>query len=243
MSRPTAERINTILATSTVIFAVAGLAFLGYALSRNPQLFSRRPETHRELNPYILQVVEEYAKNAQDIKPIPGKDPEFNGAGVTKDIYYRGQRVIKGTTGQRCHCIGLVFEIFMTAWERAARASGRELIVGDGSIETFRKFQKRFYGAEGDIATMVSGLTEYGLGIPITDWDKVKPGDFVQLWRICCGGHASIFIDWLRDPKGKITGFRLFQCGYESKLGYVDVDFQSYSVDTRAVFFVRPILP
>jgi len=51
----------------------------------------------------------------------------------------------------------------------------------------------------------VAALVSAGLGDEITDWNSVRPGDFVELNRNGYG-HSVVFQEWLRDAKGNKVG-------------------------------------
>jgi hypothetical protein len=50
-------------------------------------------------------------------------------------------------------------------------------------------------------------LPALGLGRRITSLEDAQPGDFVQVWS-GSWGHSMIFLGWIRDDRGAITGLR-----------------------------------
>ena len=54
---------------------------------------------------------------------------------------------------------------------------------------------------------MAGAVVKYGLGIQITNLHDAKAGDFIDFSRIK-SGHTAVFINWLKDDKGNIVGFK-----------------------------------
>ena len=146
--------------------------------------------------------------------PFPAEKwkPDATGLGTTRDIYYRGHLIGKGNPDKSSFCIGLVFEVFMRASDDLMFSS---LKVGDGGLDDFNLFRKRFYGFTKRF--FADALPLAGLGIEVKDFEQARPGDLLQLWRNPAAdtgkssGHSGIFQEWLRDTENNIVGFTLFQ--------------------------------
>lgn len=194
-----------------------------------------------DLNPYVLQTIEEYNRDAAVGVALTPSDPAYVGHGVTKDLYYRGKKIASGDPQRRHHCIGLLFEVWLSAWDRATTATGATLTVGDGSHATFERFRRRFYGADGNMGTCVDALAEYQLGREITKWEEAKAGDFLQYWRPNGRGHTGVFLGWVRDDQtSQIVGFKLW---HSAMKGIVTEDFLFRSgIPVEYVYLVRPLL-
>jgi hypothetical protein len=58
-----------------------------------------------------------------------------------------------------------------------------------------------------------AALEEFGLGRTI-EADEALPGDFIQIWRTIKKGkksptgHSVIFLDWVKNEAGKISGIK-----------------------------------
>ncbi len=128
--------------------------------------------------------------------------------GITRDLRYDGTLFASGDADGRCHCSGLTFEVFLRAWERWCRAQERPYRILGWTKDDLGRFQRAWFGTTGDRATLHTALTESGLGVRITDLEKAKPGDFVQLWRHSGSGHSCLFQAWIRAPDGTIQGLR-----------------------------------
>jgi hypothetical protein len=63
------------------------------------------------------------------------------------------------------------------------------------------------------------GILGYGLGRAITDFEEVRPGDFLSYSTTPSGGHAVIFIEWMRDEQNKIVGMKYFSSNLSGSHG------------------------
>lgn len=196
--------------TAAVLCFIPLILFFGMLL-RNEESW-KSPQSRSDLNSYILKAVSEYPLDGS-YKYIPPKDPAMNGMGVTKDLFYQGQLVATGDPQKRSHCIGWVFEVFLTAQDLAAADGHAKFLIGDGSKETFKIFQKSFYGSDGNMGTFVEALSHFNLGTEIKNHDEVKPGDLIQVWRMGGSGHAGIFKQWETDTSGTKTHITYYQSG------------------------------
>ena len=53
----------------------------------------------------------------------------------------------------------------------------------------------------------------------VTDFEKVRPGDFLSYDTTPAGGHSVVFIDWLRDEQKKIIGLKYFSSNLSGTKG------------------------
>jgi len=126
--------------------------------------------------------------------------------GTTQDLWYLDSLVATGDPEHLSYCSGITWETFMRAWQEIDRETG-----GDGSLnglsvadlDDFRVdwFVRDLYGDGPGVAVL-----NYGIGEPVTRWQDVRPGDYVQIWRHSGSGHTFVFIDWLRDDSDNIIG-------------------------------------
>jgi hypothetical protein len=165
------------------------------------------------LNPYVLKVISAY--------PLDGSYPYHCGwtpreydiyNGVTQDLWYRGMVVAKAyPDGSRCsYCCGFTFEAFVRAMKLRNVQKGLDLDDFNGMTfsDLFNLLQ--FWYIEGKGDSEERGITAYGLGHAVTDLEQVRPGDFLSYSTTPAGGHAVIFIDWMRDEQNKIVGLKYF---------------------------------
>lgn len=129
-------------------------------------------------------------------------------AGTTQDIWYRGSQVAEGDSQNRSYCSGITWETFMRAWEEVDEAVDGDETINDMTVSDLGSFRTDWYVRDlwGDGVGIA--VENYGIGERITDWDDVRPGDYVQIWRHSGSGHTFVFIDWLRDGDGEIEGVR-----------------------------------
>lgn len=174
------------------------------------------------LNPYILKVISGY--------PLDGSYPYHCGwdpreydlyNGVTQDMWYQGMVVAKAyPDGSRCsYCCGFTFEVFIRAMKLRNIQKGLEPDDFNGMTfnDLFNMLQLWYIEGKGD--SEQRGIVGYGLGKAIADLEQVRPGDFLSYSTTPPGGHAVIFIDWLRDEQQKIVGMKYFSSNLSGSKG------------------------
>jgi hypothetical protein len=174
------------------------------------------------LNPYVMKVISGY--------PLDGSYPYHCGwepreydiyNGVTQDIWFKGMVVAKAyPDGSRCsYCCGFTFEVFNRAMKLRNIQKGLDpddfnnMTFGD----LFNMLQLWYIEGKGDCEQRA--ITSYGLGKAITDFEDARPGDFLSYSTTPSGGHAVVFIDWLRDENKKITGLKYFSSNLSGTRG------------------------
>jgi hypothetical protein len=165
------------------------------------------------LNPYVLKVISAY--------PLDGSYPYHCGwdpreydiyNGVTEDLWYKGMVVAKAyPDGSRCsYCCGFTFEAFVRAMKLRNVQKGLDADDFNGMTfnDLFNLLQLWYIEGKGDCEQR--GIVGYGLGHAVTDFEQVRPGDFLSYSTTPAGGHAVIFIDWMRDAQNQIIGMKYF---------------------------------
>ncbi len=170
-------------------------------------------DSEKSLNPYVLKVIDAYPLDTKSYPYRCMPYPEYDKyLGATQDIFYKGRVVSKAhPNGSRCsYCCGLTFEVFVRAMKLRNQQKGLDQDDFNGMTfdDLFNMLQIWFIEGKGD--SPQKAIEYYGLGRKITDWDEAKPGDFCDLSRSNATGHSVIFIGWVRDPDGKITGLEYF---------------------------------
>lgn len=174
------------------------------------------------LNPYVMKVISAY--------PLDGSYPYHCGwtpreydiyNGVTEDMWYKGMVVAKAyPDGSRCsYCCGYTFEVFIRAMKLRNIQKGLDPDDFNGMTFTdlFNLLQLWYIEGKGDCEQR--GIVGYGLGKAITDFEQVRPGDFLSYSTAPAGGHAVIFIGWLRDEQNKIVGMKYFSSNLSGSKG------------------------
>ena len=192
------------------------------------------------LNPYVLKVISAY--------PLDGSYPYHCGwtpreydiyNGVTQDMWYRGMVVAKAyPDGSRCsYCCGFTFEAFIRAMKLRNTQKGIDPDDFNGMTfgDLFNMLQ--FWYIEGTGDSEQRGITAYGLGHAVTDLEQVKPGDFLSYSTTPPGGHAVIFIEWIRDTQNKIVGFKYFSSNLSGThgVGYGSGRFSDSNANGRGI--------
>jgi len=165
------------------------------------------------LNPYVLKVISGYPLDGSYSYHCSWEPREYDiYNGVTQDLWYKGMVVAKAyPDGSRCsYCCGFTFEVFVRAMKLRNVQKGLEPDDFNGMTfnDLFNLLQLWYIEGPGD--SEQRGITCYGLGRGITDFEQVRPGDFLSYSTTPAGGHSVVFIDWLRDDQQKIIGLKYF---------------------------------
>jgi hypothetical protein len=173
------------------------------------------------LNPYVLHVIEAYPKDGSyPYRCIKEKEYDLYN-GVSQDLIYKGRVVAKAhPDSSRCsYCCGMTFEVFVRAMKERNIQKGIDPddFNGMSFYDLFNLLQLWYIEGKGDSPR--KGIVAYGLGERIDDWEEAKAGDFMDLSRNNRSGHSVIFINWMRDDDGKITGLKYFSSN-SSGVGY-----------------------
>jgi hypothetical protein len=164
-----------------------------------------------ELNNYVLKVIPHYEEGKYPY--LLNNDYEhYNG--VTENITYQGSLIAKANPdgSKSSHCVGLTYEIFFKAMQERNKEAG---ISSDNfnnmAIDNMQDFLLTWYAAQGTPKSegnqLAGAIVKYGLGTRITSLEDAKAGDFIDFSRTK-SGHTAVFINWLKDDKGKIAGFK-----------------------------------
>lgn len=164
-----------------------------------------------ELNNYVLKVIPEYEG---DEYPYLLNNDYKNYNGVTENIVYQDALIAKADPygSKASHCVGLTYEVFFRAMKERNKDAG---ITSDNfnnmTVEDMKDFLLTWYAAKGYSKSegnqLAGAIVKYGLGTQITDLENAKVGDFIDFSRTK-SGHTAVFINWLRDDKNNIVGFR-----------------------------------
>ncbi len=166
------------------------------------------------------------------------------GYGVTQDLIYQGSLIAPKPTGDTTYCSGIAFEVGFLAAQQY-NASYGSTSIGGLSASDMRRFRQVWYGTlaypDPELKLAALAIPQEGLGLEITDFEKVQKGDFCQLWRHSGSGHNPIFINWIRNNSDEITGLRYW--GSQSStngIGYRNEYFGVNSgIDPERIFFGR----
>ena len=165
------------------------------------------------LNPYVLKVISAYPLDGSYAYHCSWEPREYDiYNGVTQDLWYKGMVVAKAyPDGSRCsYCCGFTFEVFVRAMKLRNIQKGLDADDFNGMTfnDLFNMLQLWYIEGKGD--SEQRGITSYGLGRAITNFDEVQAGDFISYDTTPSGGHSVVFIDWIRNDENKIGGFKYF---------------------------------
>ncbi len=192
------------------------------------------------LNPYVLKVISAYPQDGSYPYHCSWEPREYDiYNGVTQDLWYKSMVVAKAyPDGSRCsYCCGYTFEVFVRAMKLRNIQKGLDPDDFNGMTfgDLFNMLQLWYIEGKGD--SEERGITAYGLGHAVTDLEQVKPGDFLSYSTTPAGGHAVIFIDWLRNDQNKIVGFKYFSSNLSGThgVGYGSAHFSDSNPNGKGV--------
>jgi hypothetical protein len=170
-----------------------------------------KDDAEGSLNPYVLALIGCYPTDGS--YPYRCKPLEYDlYNGVTQDLWYKGRVVAKAHPNwTRCsYCCGLTFEVFCRAMQCRNIQKGLDPDDYNGMSfsDLFNLLQLWYIEGSGDSPQL--GIESYGLGKKIENLEDARPGDFLDFSRNNNSGHSVIFVAWMRDAAGKITGFKYF---------------------------------
>jgi len=196
------------------------------------------------LNPYVMKVLSGFqtADIPTGTYPYhcswePREYDIYNG--VTQDMWYKGMVVAKAyPDGSRCsYCCGYTFEVFVRAMKLRNIQKGLDPDDFNGMTfnDLFNALQLWYIEGKGD--SEQRAIVSYGLGKAITDFEQVRPGDFLSYSMTPSGGHSVVFIDWIRDDEKKIIGMKYFSSNLSGThgVGYGSGKFSDSSGTGRGI--------
>jgi hypothetical protein len=187
----------------TRLAAAVPLLLLAACADRAPTTSSALPD-EAAFARHVLAVVESYPTDGTHRYWWP---TEGAWRGNARTLRYEESVVAEGDPEGRCHCCGLTFEVFLQAWQRWAKETGRPERILDLDVEGVRRLQTQWFGSPQDRSCLHTAIVGNGLGRRIERLDDARPGDFVQLWRTNGTGHSAVFLEAVRED-GRIVGLR-----------------------------------
>lgn len=126
---------------------------------------------------------------------------ETMGQGVTKDILWQGQRILKAGNPVRSMCVGAVAEVLF----KSLKAGGMEQQISVGEIQLIQ--EHLWITDEFDQYDGVAGaLIDADYADRIGDPKDAQPGDFCQIWdwegAYTVFGHAFIITGQTENQNG-----------------------------------------
>jgi hypothetical protein len=146
----------------------------------------------QDLNDQVLKVANAYEGGGYQWK---------GSTGTPKDLIFNGTKILSKSSGGT-HCSGYTFMVAFDVLNESKKLDALELT-------TVKNLQRNWFGtteASGETQCLMA-LEKLGLGKGVK-MEDAKPGDFVQFWRNNKSGHSVIFLDWIKDSSGKITGIK-----------------------------------
>lgn len=172
---------------------------------------NNKEDLSKHLNNYVLDVIKTYSLGNGNY-PYLLNDDFQNYNGVTEDLYYGGELLLKANPNgdKASHCTGITFEVFFKAMQNRNKALGIDINNFNGmSKDELYNFILTWYVALGPKteSNLAVAVEKYGLGSRITNMEDLRPGDFIDFSRENNSGHTVIFINWIREGN-KIIGLK-----------------------------------
>jgi hypothetical protein len=164
-----------------------------------------------DLNNYVLKVIPSYEDGKY---PYLLNNDYENYNGVTVSITYKDSIIAKANPdgSKSSHCVGLTYEVFYKAMQERNKEAGiNPDNFNDMTAEDMKNFLLTWYAAlskpksEGN--QLAGAIVNYGLGTQITRLQDASAGDFIDFSRTK-SGHTAVFINWIKDVKSNIVGFK-----------------------------------
>lgn len=164
-----------------------------------------------DLNDYVLKEIPTFIG---DKYPYLLNNDYEHYNGVTENIVYQGTTIAKADPdgSKSSNCVGLTYEVFFKAMQERNREAG---ISPDNfnnmTISDMKNFMLTWFDAlgkpksEGD--QLAGAIVKYGFGTQIKSLEDARAGDFIDFSR-AKSGHTAVFINWIKDEKGNILGFK-----------------------------------
>ena len=132
---------------------------------------------------------------------MEGGGYKWASSGSPKDIYFNGEKILS-KSAEGTFCSGYTFA---TAFD-VLHQNGK---LDHLTVDQARWLQRNWYGTNAQSAETqcLYTLQELGLGDKV-DLTDALTGDFVQFWRNNGSGHSVIFLAWLFDDSGNISGLK-----------------------------------
>jgi len=143
----------------------------------------------QDVNEHVLKVANAYS----------GGGYKWAGSGTPKDLIFKDTKILS-KSAEGTYCSGYTF---MVAFD----VMNENGLLNNLDVSTVKRLQQDWYGSNEQAAETqcLLALEKLGLGKGVSFTDA-KPGDFVQFWRNNKTGHSVIFLGWVKDDLGTITG-------------------------------------
>jgi len=143
----------------------------------------------QEANEHVLKVANTFS----------GGGYKWAGTGTPKDLIFNGTKILS-KSAEGTYCSGYTFMVAFDVMNENGMLSHLD-------VPTIKRLQQDWYGSNDEAAETqcLLALEKLGLGKSVT-LENAQAGDFVQFWRNNKTGHSVIFLNWIKDSFGNITG-------------------------------------
>lgn len=119
--------------------------------------------------------------------------------GVSEDIMWQGERILKAGSPATSMCTGAVMEVLC----RALKLAGKEQSIGFEAMKAIKK-HAFIYDLDLHYEGIAGALVEAGIADWVDDPFDAQPGDFAQYWHVDAGdnfesGHSMVILGRTTD--------------------------------------------
>lgn len=145
----------------------------------------------QNLNNQVMKIANSYE----------GGGYKWSSTGVPKSLYFKDTKIL-AKSAEGTFCSGYTFTV-------AYDVMTNNRLLDDLDLATIKWLQRSWYGSTEESAESqcLFALKKLNIGSEVNH-KNAKAGDFVQFWRNNKSGHSVIFLDWIRNESGKITGLK-----------------------------------
>jgi hypothetical protein len=198
------------------VLSLAAVTFCGLQHSHAKEKWAKNLPTEKAFRKSLLKIMKSYPTNGKHQYYWP-RGGGKGWKGTTCDLVYRGETIAKGDENGRCFCCGLTFEVFFRAYEECLKTKKKEFQIGDLNPKGVKKLISAWFGSKSNRFCSGTAIPNFNLGRAIPKLKNAKSGDFVQFWRHSGSGHSVVFVGWVKDKQGKITGLRYWSTQKSTK--------------------------
>lgn len=143
----------------------------------------------QNLNDQVIEIANSYE----------GGGYKWSSSGTPKSLYFKKTKILPKSV-EGTFCSGFTFAV-------AFDVMTDNQLLDDLDLPTVKWLQRSWYGSTEESAESqcLFALKKLTIGEEVNH-EEAKAGDFVQFWRNNNSGHSVIFLDWIKDDNGKITG-------------------------------------
>ncbi|MCP4460953.1 MAG: hypothetical protein GY816_23475 [Cytophagales bacterium] len=143
------------------------------------------------LNDQVMKIANSYE----------GGGYKWSSSGTPKSLYFKDTKILSKSV-EGTFCSGYTFTVAFDVMDN-------NQLLDDLNLSTVKWLQRSWYGSTEESAESqcLFALKKLKIGTEVLH-TNAKAGDFVQFWRNNESGHSVIFLDWIKNDSGEISGIK-----------------------------------